>query len=149
MASYNSDAFFNAAASNDTPAAAYFNAESSYNAPAAASLNADSSSDAPAAASSEQAASNVDVTGTKQASSAHARIGQPLAACLGLRREGRAAVERLVSTLYNHFSLVDLDDIDEAMLSGEPIVAFEHKRRVAFADAHHTIDDAGHIQIST
>jgi len=41
----------------------------------------------------------------------------------------------------------DLDDIDEAMLSGEPIIAFEHKCRVAFADAHRTIASAGHIQI--
>jgi len=42
----------------------------------------------------------------------------------------------------------DLDDIDEAIRLGEPIIAFEHKRRVAFADAHRTIDDDGHIQIT-
>ena len=42
----------------------------------------------------------------------------------------------------------DLDDIDETIRSGEPIVVFEHKRRVAFADAHRTVDDDGHFQIT-
>ncbi len=35
-------------------------------------------------------------------------------------------------------SAADLSDIDEALRFGEPVIAFEHEHRVAFADVHRT-----------